>query len=346
MIRVGRRRGFTLVELLVVIAIIGVLVALLTPGLVSAWAVVSQTRCATNLRFLGQAFGVRASDERMGIVGGLNATNWPAQLLKYVEDDENSLLCPDGGLGVVGGASPSTAVDLTDHLFLRTAKGSTIYETELAEGPMVLKFSETQYNDAKSRGLLGNADSANYIRTKYDCSYKPDHNPDSFWFCFEDYGGDDDFKDVMIRVQDKRDGSVTLSIVSGFTGHRNSVHARPGGKELVHVASNTTNPLILSVYGQGATTSYGMNAYAVGIAEGAKRILLLDYSHYLAKVQDVWTDKTVDTNGDGVPDFARHKGMINVLFTDGSIEALDPQTINPASLSVELMYWNPENVGR
>jgi prepilin-type N-terminal cleavage/methylation domain-containing protein len=68
-----KERGFTLVELLIVVAIVALLAALILPGLSRAREYAYYTRCKSNLRQIGIAFLIYASDHRGAMP---EAENW------------------------------------------------------------------------------------------------------------------------------------------------------------------------------------------------------------------------------------------------------------------------------
>jgi prepilin-type N-terminal cleavage/methylation domain-containing protein len=80
------RSGFTLVELLLVILIVAVLAALLYPVMASARKEARMSRCTANLREMGMAYSMYASDYG-------EAPN-PLQWVRAV-DDSRLLSCPE-----------------------------------------------------------------------------------------------------------------------------------------------------------------------------------------------------------------------------------------------------------
>lgn len=279
---------------------------------------------------IGKAYSIRASDFAVGTVTEFAVTEWTTMLLPYLGNEGDWLLCPEGGAFM-----PSAAV--ADMYEFKTVGGQTWY-TPMTEGQFVLKFSVTQYNDAKAKGYLTEA--ADNLRQKFDCTYRPDGNPNVYWLCFEDHGGDWDFKDVMVKVTQRQNGSVSLWFTAGTTGHTNSVVSRKDGSELVHIPSSCPGDERV-VPGQGRETSYGMNELGPEPGGGGGKVLLMDYWRYIARSTDIWTDPEVDPEPDGLPNFARHQGYVNVLMTDGSVNLYLPADLDPVLPSIAREYWNP-----
>jgi len=353
------RGAFTLIELLMVIVILGLLLALLFPSLRGAWQRYNMTRCQTNLAHIYQAFRLRAADEAMGEAPAYLVEGWTGALLPYLENDASQLVCTETFEG-----NATDGPTITEFVYVHTqADWGPVWDRELEPGPYILKLSQTQFNEARTKdGLF-----LKYVKefdptTDYPeySYYVPDGQPDIYWLCMEDVpgGSGGNFSDLMIKVTcDENEESVLLECITAGTNCWNTIVDKETGEVLIRMkhggADWTPKPYtLLGVTGE--PTSYGMNEYAIdkytvdmkfvrrGVGGAGGKILILDYSRPVAYPdKDDWTDEVFDPNQGGKPRFARHFGMANVLFSDGSVRPERPEDIDPMAPTAAMKWWMP-----
>lgn len=97
--RVSSRKGFTLIELMIVIAIIAILAAILVPNFIRARAQGQVTSCKANLKNIGTACEMYATD---------NGGRYPGSLTKLAEENNGIQAymktipkCPSAGTSAV-----------------------------------------------------------------------------------------------------------------------------------------------------------------------------------------------------------------------------------------------------
>ena len=326
-----RRPGgaFTLIELLVVIAIVAMLVAILAPSLTNALRQAKVVKCGANLRRIAEAVAnLRATKPNTQLFAGA----WQGLLAEFLDDNNDIYVCPE----FAGDDEEATRTALTELVYFQVKKGSSYYQVELDANPYMLKLSESQYAQAKAEGWLGNGNESN----NFPVALWPyaDDGTGIYWLCMEDYGGDWDFKDVMTRVTDNRDGTTTLEMIAGFTGHYNTLHWKSDGSEICHIGSNTTTAIEIVLPTGEVKNSYGMNFEAPNILSNGSKALVMDYDWIVAKTTHNWSQ---DESSPGVPTFARHMGKMNVLFVGEEVMLMRPEDVNPSFGSNQMSLWDP-----
>jgi prepilin-type N-terminal cleavage/methylation domain-containing protein/prepilin-type processing-associated H-X9-DG protein len=294
------RNGFTLVELLVVIAIIAMLIALLLPVLNRAMATAKSAKCQSQLKMFHNASRVWLSDNpRTRVFPG--GAGWVARLAPYLRAVK-ILTCPSDDRPVEIQRAFGAILVLRTGEMISLSAGTQVTRTDI---------SPTEYT-------LGIED-------------EPPPN------------GDGCYQDLVVHVKRGEDGSVTVTVIG------NSSQDPRWPMALIEVSTGTT---VMTI--QPGPQSVGMKytfrgranpSYGWNVEDGAYgingRVLALDFMQECAAGRMMWSDTARVKNvledwrtqtaawNQRPPLFARHLGMVNVLWSDGSASRCDPAYIKP-----------------
>ncbi len=328
-----KKRAFTLAELMVVIGIIALLVMLVSPSLMKGLNLARRTICQNNLARLStvlpKASGINFI--RPNSVSQLSEyfpdwQMWPAQAFQTISDPA-LFRCPEDD-------SPQTMDYSAVHkrVTFRSSYGGGV-EINLA----------TQLGD--NNYYLGRT-GFDSVKGKYSEYVFEEAGNILVWAVTPGYG---DFwiptnhNDGFIRIYNLTGELVVIACNCGGDNQLwidNKPAFGPDAGNLQHTQLNRNVGKTLKI-GSGVSTlaSYGVNSYAHRYPYSSSVLVLMDYT------------------GDGVsmcadPDepakvreqllkSLRHLDRLNILKTDGSVQAMGLSNIDPA---LNRQLWNPKNL--
>lgn len=334
----SRNAAFTLIELLVVMSIIGILVALLLPGVGQVFQVAYQTQCQGNLGTLFKAHSMWRGDRNE--VRFASGPGWAGQILPYLSGGQSALSCPNGsnivaesemdpgdgtgsdpGDGGDGDASKGLSLsDFVWEVYKSGFGGPKAYDIPLSSDHI---FVYDLGNNVKQYQIEDQLTSGDYIT---------------------------DHRDIVVELTFQNGRPVSILFSTDCSGSAYSFKFKLCGK-MVHenYKGHLGETMSLESYGW-VLSDYGLSvgSYMASDAEvpqvDSKLFFLVDYPKSLADYNKVGDDDDyrqyfiTDTDNWTAPeDFEdvewqqvqalRHFGTANVLFCDGHVEALgvEPQ---------------------
>ena len=327
--------GFTLIELLVVTALIALLAMLFVPSFQGMGTRARTVLCANHLRRIGEAVEGRRSTANAP--EKLTGYNWPGELVSLLGKEGSMILaCPEAdGIPEGGGLHKP----LNEFACIAYHSGHT-NRKEFVESGIMAKASKSQFEKYGNNMKNVWAGGEGYI----------DDGSGVIYWGYEDQGvGGDDYQDVLIKVTQTPDGRSKLECKSETSG-KPCIWDKKNDTVLIeytefnyHYGNPPKTWKTKTVYietGHGVGSNYAMNFHTIG-EDMVGKIVAMDYISVLARSTDNWGGDEFDTNADGILDFARHNGRLNVLFPGGEVRTMRPEEINPSNVEIETGYWLP-----
>lgn len=143
-----------------------------------------------------------------------------------------------------------------------------------------------------------------------------------------------DFEDIRVRIDLQPNSVVKITVILVDSSSTFDIIGPDGTALLSNITKKKWIGRTCEV--EGSAASYGMNNRSHRLARDARKILALDYSKLVA---DVVGPDAKDVFANTVA--ARHDGICNVLFADGSVDSFEPAEIDPGVPAQYDRLWKP-----
>lgn len=208
--------------------------------------------------------------------------------------------------------------------------------------PTMWKLNEADYRTFIEKSGQGWANGVMRRNSKLMPKYTPGPNPDQYWIVFEDAGnvwtdpgkGGLDYRDYAVHVKELGPDTYDISF-SEFSGSaaNHGVMTDHGMDMWLKEGSGDEGP-VGPFYFSDPPTNYGMNTSQ--IQQGVRQVLFLDYEILLCDpLAEPDSPQAFDTNV-----AARHLDKTNVVFADGSVQAMSLAKFSPDEADNFSTYWD------
>ena len=345
-----KRHAFTLAELVTVIAVIGLLAATVLPFFTRAITVQRRVECASTREKIGHACATRRASLAAGLGRGLPPLGWQNALRSFVSNDTSVFICPEDR-----DPAPDPGGGLKGVCIECFHGGNFVWDVYLDQADSdqwIWKMSRTQYKEFMKVSGEGVTTSYKGVYTK--TGYVEDDDPYTVYFTFEDTapwgGGDQDFYDVILEAHYTAT-QIQFTVMVRASGMTFNVCKKDPDRKVLIPSPRVGAKASIPCY--GGNSSYGMNSMSAEIVSATRKLLALDYERTVAvgsTYDDEGTDRAQHLSywdpdpeaPKAPPTFARHFEKCNVLFADGGVRLMSPDTINPNDPENAREYWDPK----